>query len=535
VHPALFKLMRLQLKGWVRRQFTGGSLRRTIFGLLATVMFVLWFIGAAIGAAAVPPRAPEQVLAILPFYLTGFALLPLITGNDDRAIAFSPAEIDFLFAGPFGRRDLVLFKLSKLILSSLVAGVFFTLFLHRFSASMAACVLGAGLSLTFINLLATIVALIRETMEQRAYALVRRAVTLSFLGAAAGVGWYVTRSERPLDSLRSLGEAAPVHSLTAPARVFAHVFAARTPAEFAAWTAACVGMIAGAVALVLALDRGYMEAALAASQRREARLSGMRRGLLIATGTPVRAVRVPDLSILGPGAAIVRRQLVTALRASRAWLVLFVIAAGYGYFVSRYVLLHPDDPARIAPIAPGLMILLTIIPQMLRFDFRGELDCMETLKALPMTARTVARAELAVPTVILTLQAWVVISVAGALSALGPATLVMAALGALPAAVLVIGLENFVFLILPTRLMAPGQASVAFSGRRILMLLARLVLILIGGGAVGVVGLAAWTASESVAITYAACWLTAMLIAAGVVWAVAWAFSRFDVSVDLPT
>jgi hypothetical protein len=535
MHPALFKLVRLQLKGWLRRQFTGGSLRRTAFGAVATVLFVFWFIGAAVGASVQTPSAPEQVLAILPLYLTAFALLPMITGNDDRAIAFTPAEIDFLFPGPFGRRDLVVFKLTKLVLSSLAAGVFFTLFLHRYSASLAACVVGAALSLTFINLLATIIALIRQTMEQRAYALARQALTALFLGAAAGVGWYATRSDRPLDSLRALGETPLVHALTAPARVFAHVFASRTLAEFGAWAVACVGMIAGAVALVLALDRGYMEAALAASHRREAKLSGMRRGLLIAPGKPVRAVRVPDLSVFGPGAAIVRRQLVTALRASRGWLVLFVIAAGYGYFVSRYVLRHRDDPARIAPLAPGLMILLTVIPQMLRFDFRGELDCMETLKALPMSARTVARAELAVPTAILTLQAWAVIAVAGALSALGPATLAMAALGAFPAAALVIGLENFVFLIVPTRLLAQGQASAAFSGRRIVMLLARLALILVGGGVVGAVGLAAWAASGSVAATFAACWLAAMLIAGAVVWAVAWAFERFDLSVDLPT
>ena len=31
MHHALLKLVRLQLKGWVRRQFTGGSLRRTVF------------------------------------------------------------------------------------------------------------------------------------------------------------------------------------------------------------------------------------------------------------------------------------------------------------------------------------------------------------------------------------------------------------------------------------------------------------------------------------------------------------------------
>jgi Putative ABC exporter len=533
MHGALLTLMRLQLKGWFRRQFTGGSLRRTIFTSLATVVFLLWFAGAAVGAAVQTPRPTEEVMAIVPFYLTAIALLPLVFGNDDRAIAFTPAEIDFLFAGPFSRRDLVLFKMLKMVLSSLGGGLFFALFLRRYTNSFLLCMVGGSLSLTFVNLLATAVALLREMVEERAFALARRAVMGALAASVAAAVWYVTRTGAPLDQLKHLAETGPVRALLAPSKVFAHLFAARTPGEFGGWAAACVAMIVGAVLAVLALDRGYMEAALAASQRRQVRLTRMRRGLAVPAGASMKEVRLPGLAALGPAGAIVRRQIITAVRTSRALLILFVLAGAYGYFISRY-LGRRLDPAGFAALAPGLLILLAMLPQMLRFDFRGDLDSMECLKALPMTAGTIARAELAVPALILSMLGWIIAGVVGASAGVPVATVAMIAMAVLPGTVLVIGLENFVFLILPTRLMAQGAGGVAFSGRRILMLLARLVLICVGGGSVGAVGAAAWAASGSIAITYTACWVMLVLIAAGIVQAVAWAFARFDVSVDMP-
>ena len=109
MHRALLKLIRLQLKGWVRRQFTGGGSRRLILGILGTVMFVAWLSAVSVGTAFSKGRTPEEIMATLPLYLTAFALLPIVFGNEDRAIAFSPAEIGFLFPGPFARRELVLY------------------------------------------------------------------------------------------------------------------------------------------------------------------------------------------------------------------------------------------------------------------------------------------------------------------------------------------------------------------------------------------------------------------------------------------
>src|SRR5262245_60428092 len=116
MHPALLKLVIMQTKAWVRRQFRGGSVRRTVFAIIGTVMMALWLGFVFFGPSSRQPMTPNDVLTFLPIYITVFMLLPIVFGTDDRAIAFTAAEVDTLFAGPFTRRDVVLYKMAKVVL-----------------------------------------------------------------------------------------------------------------------------------------------------------------------------------------------------------------------------------------------------------------------------------------------------------------------------------------------------------------------------------------------------------------------------------
>jgi hypothetical protein len=534
MHRALFLLIRLQFKGWFRRQFTGGSARRFIFGILGALLFLLWFSSMAVGAAFQRPRSPDEILSILPLYLTAFALLPLVMGVDDRAISFTPAEIDFLFPGPFSRRDLVLYKMVKLAIGSAAGGVFFALVLRQNASTFLSGLAGAVLALLFINLLTTIVALARDALQESVYTSIRRLATAALIALVGGAVWLATRSGAPtLQGIRELADTTPIRIALAPARLFAHVFASASLLEAIPWVAACLGMITAAGAGVLAMDKGYLEAALAASQRRQARLARMRRGVAIPTGKNVRSLSIPGLSGLGPFGAIVKRQAVTAFRTSRGWMIAFAAAVAYGYFLSRIAGKSGGAPA-VAGLVPIIILMLTMLPQMLRFDFRGDLDQMDHLKSLPASSGVIALAELSVPTVVLCVEGWLILLAARLFMSVPNQPLILGALAIPPAVALVMALENFVFLLVPTRLFAAGQGSMAFSGRRLLMVLARSGLILVGGGLVTLIGVAAWFATSSIPITFAACWLTLWLIVAGMILAVAWAFARFDVSLDMP-
>jgi len=534
LHPALLKLIRLQVRGWLRRQFKGGSLRRTVFMILGGGAFLLWFASMALSAALSKSQPPEQIMATLPFYLTAFALLPIIVGNDDRAIAFSPAEIDFLFSGPFSRRQLVGYKMFKLVLGSVLGGLLFSLWLNRIVGFFPTAVVGASLSLVFINLLTTIASLLRDIVQERSFTLIRRGATFLFLGGIVAIVMYLrSHNLSGFEGMEKLSSRPLVQILLAPARVFAHVFASRSPGEFAMWASGSLAMIIAAAGGVFALDKGYMEAAVNASQRRALRLTRATKGMSINTGKPMKAVNIPGVAALGPGGAIVKRQLLTAMRGSRGWIFAFVFAIGYGYLMSRMAGGMHGNAGTVALI-PGLAILLMMLPQTLRFDFRSDLDHLDWLKTLPMTAMTVALAELTVPTFILSLLGLLIAGVSSTFLDLPPSTLVMIILAVPPAGLIIIALENIVFLLLPTRLFAPGQASMVFSGRRILMMLFRLALMVVGGGLVFGTGALVWYLTHSVPATYASGWLVLSLIAAALIKAVAWGFSRFDVSLDMP-
>lgn len=540
MHRALLLLIRLQFKGFVRRQFTGGSTRRTVFTILGIGAFILWLGSIILSAAVQKSKPPEEILTFLPLYLTGFALIPIVFGNEERAIAFSPAEIDFLFPGPFSRRDLVLFKMLKLVLGSIFGGILLSIWLKRFSSSFATCISAAAMYLVFINLLTTAVALIRDTVQEGAFKLVRRLVTAALLGGIAYIVYYVNKQPGPItETVHRVAVSSPMRIITAPATVFARVFNARSVPEFAIYASVCLAMIGAAAGLVLMFDKGYMEAALRASQRRQARVARHLRGVSISADKPVRAVRLPSMTGLGPAGAIVKKQLITAVRSSRGWIIAFIITVAYGYFVTHLMGKMSDHAAARQPVVfagliPAMAIMLMMLPQMLRFDFRADLDHLDYLKSLPMSADAVAVAEISVPTFILSLLGWLITGGLAAFMGLPAAVFAMAALSVPPIAVLIMGLENLVFLLVPTRLFTPGQSGMTFSGRRIAMTLARFGLLTVGGGLVTGAGFAAWALTHSETATFATCWLVLCLIALILVKLIAWAFAKFDVSLDTP-
>src|SRR4051812_34325007 len=111
--PALIQLLRLQGIGFVRRLWR--AIKRPKGGVLfgfGVVFFILW-LGLSIVTGRMQQNALESVRTVAPLLLLGVCLLTAVTSAGDKAIAFTPGEVDFLFPGPFPRRQLLLFKLTK--------------------------------------------------------------------------------------------------------------------------------------------------------------------------------------------------------------------------------------------------------------------------------------------------------------------------------------------------------------------------------------------------------------------------------------
>src|SRR4051794_19865598 len=114
MHRALWTLVRLQARAVIRRMFRGArSLRGAIFLGIGLVLFLLW-LGPSIVNAYMLLRPDLQVVRMyFPIAMLAFCLMNLVTSAGERAVAFSPAEVEFLFAGPFTRLELLGYKIAR--------------------------------------------------------------------------------------------------------------------------------------------------------------------------------------------------------------------------------------------------------------------------------------------------------------------------------------------------------------------------------------------------------------------------------------
>src|SRR3954464_4077224 len=106
--PALLLLWRLRLRAWFRRW---GKPPRKPKGILLTLVgllvFVPWMLSIAYTPRQAMPFDPDRVRRFGPLALLAFSVLTLALSSGERVLLFQPAEIDFLFPGPFTRRALL--------------------------------------------------------------------------------------------------------------------------------------------------------------------------------------------------------------------------------------------------------------------------------------------------------------------------------------------------------------------------------------------------------------------------------------------
>ena len=126
---ALFRLIFLQSRGLLRRTISGArSPRRAVFLVIGFGVLVLWLAPALVTRIAVHHdlrRSAESIHAPedRPAGPPGSMPLTIISSAGDKAIAFTPGEVDMLFPGPFTRRQLLTFKIVKSALAALITAL----------------------------------------------------------------------------------------------------------------------------------------------------------------------------------------------------------------------------------------------------------------------------------------------------------------------------------------------------------------------------------------------------------------------------
>ena len=561
-HP-LLTLMFLQGRAAMRRSLRGmRSARGAAFFAIGLAVFALW-IGPSLYTAVRMPQPgvdPATVREFMPAALL-LACAGSLLGNGDKALAFTPAEVNFLFPGPFTRRRLLGYKVTKSALGAAVVAVFMSFAMRRFAQLWLGAFLGAFLSLTLINLFTTCVVIVGQTVTATAYTRGRRVAVALIAGVVAvsvGPALAAGTSADLATLVHQFATSTAGRVVLAPFHPFARTLTASSVfPELALWAAAAVAVNALLLALCMWLDANYLEAAAGASRRVYERVQRMRRGVGGPAfgagesgegegnggggataggavgrwgGAIARRLRVPPPPWLGGAGPVAWRQLTTAARRSGG--LLFVLVLSAGVFATFFVFDRRGGDVR-APMVPAMAWFTILLLANLKFDFRGELDQMPWLKSLPLRPAAVAAGELATPVLLLCASHALILGAAAAAMPTIRAPLLAALLLALPFDVLLVAVENLLFLLFPTRGSAT-PAELGAMGRQVVLFVVKVLAVAITVGVT--IGLAAATValtrSKTAALAVAFGALAAQALA--LLPLVALAYRRFDPSTDTP-
>jgi hypothetical protein len=544
VNPGLVYLLRASYRGFFRR--TGRRLR-TFRGFVSAVFGLLFFavlIASQVMTMLVDGGAPgdhaETVLAAS-LVLTLLLVPSLVTAD---APFFWPHEVQFLFPAPLGRGELLLYQMLRSGWMQAFSGMWVGLMAMRAALHPLAAIPAAVLAFLWVFVLTQLVGLLKLAIGDRLPGPVRAAVkpALGVAVLAAALAFYArTRTAGFGPAVAEAFASAWMRVATLPARPFAELFAARSWSEGLAWTAACVALVAGAGAAAMAMRVDFRERSLVSSAKRFERLRRRRSaqmGVASAAGPARRRLAVPGLGFLGAAAPLARRQVYELGRGLRTLWGLFFTAA-LAFF---YVIVMPrfmDEPAVPRALGITLVVLVIVFPLLasgsFSIDFRRDLERMAYLRSLPLAPMTVAVGQVFTAAVIIALVNLGLLVLAAALAdwRVEPVMAVVAAVAAVPVAWLAVALENWLFLLFPTRTQADGGQQNAFMGKQIVKLLFKMLMLgLVAGAAALVAAGGAWlagtwgAAAGVVVIVILACaWATALLASA---------FRGFDLTVDSP-
>jgi hypothetical protein len=386
---------------------------RTLRGAVAFLLGVS-IIGFAVSAVLrgklfTAAMSPEALGEIYRSGLLTFVLVGQIKTLGDKAVNFTPGEVDFLFAGPFERRELLVYRVLSALGGVLVLSAILTVLFVGLGAWWPAVFVGGVLTFLFLQQLAMCLATLRETLEAQAFSWARRVVVLLVVGLILVSIAYGLSLQSRQGALGVLGAAYgtwTMQTLLLPFVPFAEVVTARSFDSITlGWVAVCVLVNLGTFVLLVRLDAGSLEVAAALNRRDllQARRSdggagqgpGLRRGR-------ARAVPVGSLMALLPrmrGVGIlVALQLTHATRGYR-----LLVELGFVVLVIAWAVSLGQGGADSGE-SPDLNRFLyaaiwttIIISNPLRFDFRGGLHNLQYLKTLPLPAPAICAGQLVTP------------------------------------------------------------------------------------------------------------------------------------------
>src|SRR5438552_1032240 len=112
MNRALWLLMGLQLRGRCRSLLRVLSTPKgAVLGLVGALVCGIWLWAVIAAPREASAIDPDTLRANAPAFILGYCVLIVVTSRGEWGFHFSPAEVEFLFTGPFTRRQLLIYKI----------------------------------------------------------------------------------------------------------------------------------------------------------------------------------------------------------------------------------------------------------------------------------------------------------------------------------------------------------------------------------------------------------------------------------------
>lgn len=435
-------------------------------GVLGLVVFGQWMAAHQHGMPA------GVATSSLSMFFTVLLVAGTIAGLLQHGLTFHPSAVDFLFPGPFSRRQIAFYRIAALYPITLLSSVVFLVFLSARATSLVRVALALFLLQLVALHLQTACAIVSTAISDQ---LVRRfrGVGQAVLGLLVSAAFLVVFFADPPrgDVGAGIGIGSRIVGLfdseTARIVFYPAVAAARlaTAADWSSASTALLGLLAcvgGSLALAISLPFDWLEASLATSERAARVLARARHGAATAepTGTAAAKRILGERTLFTGAGAIAWKNVVSMLRSVRMMIAALLSSAIVLSFVIAFARrdFASGDPGILSRVAPIVLLLPVLVQQYLAFDFRRDVERIEELRQLPLRPIVVAFAEVVVPAVAVFVLQLVVGGVAIVVSGLSWVWLAFGAV-VLPAFTLtVVTVANLAFLLYPVR-------SISSSGR----------------------------------------------------------------------
>ena len=270
MNSTLVLLARLRARSAFRKVKRAVSTPKgALLGLIALAIFGLMILpGLIVGRTANPIKF--NLWFLNPAVLFGFWLVITLSGRNTAAIAFSLPEVEFLFPGPFTRRQLLTYKLVLSALGPLGTALMMPVFLWSFAIWWPALTAGIWLTFMFIQTSSLLITLVFNWLNERFVGCKRVAFIAMAMVLAASLlqTGALSGKQAPQERLAAFRSAWAVQAVLAPFEAFNRLTRATTAAQLAVWGGVALAINAVAIVFVLRMDANFLEASLAASQRR---------------------------------------------------------------------------------------------------------------------------------------------------------------------------------------------------------------------------------------------------------------------------